>query len=700
MPIPDSLRTKIKQLLGNHKKLCAEAKENGEVSEEAAASMSKGVYELLAGDAVAAGSAFRWSWLTCQWNLGCRSVNVEKILLDHMGVEGDAITISFARTKSDLGGDVRHLKHVCANPLDPKTCAVLSPGVQLMATAASRNENGTSPASRLCQGKTQAHRFNEQLGKAAGDREDELQGLGFVEKGDHMSTHSIRKGVGTHMTAAPGGPGIITICLRLSWALGQVMSACLKLEAGGDQFAGRAAACLPLDSSNFAVLPPHFPDPSDVDVVAAAEESFGEIWSDHRDLHGLLVRLLASVVCHRDCLVKEFGAGNSALLQGLPVFQDEARLVRLQRAVTTKGGVLTATGVPPTVLLFRKVDMLADQLNALASKIDEMPAQIVKEFLGLRDSQIEHAGFVTQAMLESALQAQATLISQTLKQHMDALGNGSMHADPPAPNGPADGNGAAAWGKHPSKLMQRHGGRLGRPSPLCDTPPGFTMPKGPGTLHSVARLWWLGNKGHPDAGAGCKIRPCRNLTSASFGPSVAHLKKRLVNFKEVYPKEHDLWTENKRTLTKLTALMAVFEEAVLATNLAATEAAEEAGDEPGLFDLEGDMSEQTFTAVFKLGVTHLQTNVIPHVYENSKSQQRWGQNQWTSFRQWVKPAVIMKAGNDPACKYLALRIVSATGFERTAGYLKRKHEITPAQLAELEAGVPCKRRRTGGGDAT
>ena len=660
--------------------------------------MGKGAYELLARTAVKAGSAFNWSWLTLQWNLGCRSVNIEKILLDHCGVIEDAMTITFARTKSDLGGDIRHLKHVYANPGNPSICSVLALAVQLMATASDRTENGKMPASRLYQGKTQAHRFNEQLSKAAAESEGELQAQGFVEKGEKITTHSIRKGVGTYSTAMPGGPGIITICLRLSWARGQVMSAYLKLEAGGDQFAGRTAACLPLDSSDFAVLPPHFPDPSNADVVAAAIESFGDLWHDHADLHGLLIRLMASVVYHKDYLVKEFGGGNSALLQGLAVFRDESRLLRLQQAVTTQPGALTATGVPPTVHLFNKVDVLGEQLAHLASEIAEMPERTVKNFLELRDSQIEHAGFVTHASLQSALQEQATTISQELKRFADELGSRSTHTDPIVSDELTDGNGTTSWGKHPSKLMQRHGGTHGSPSPLYDTPPSFVMPRPSETLHSVARLWFLGNTGHPEAGVGCRIRPCRRLTTDSFGPSIADLKRRGVGLKTVCPAEHEVWKDDKARLTTLSAPMQVFDEAVLAANFEAEEAAAEEGEDgeqprAEQIDVDEVMSEQVFNTVCRLGVDHLRTNVIPHVYQNCKSQQRWGQNKWTTFRQWVKPAVIMRDGNDTACKHMALRMVSGAAFERTAGYLKRKHDITPEQLVELENGVQCKRKR-------
>ena len=132
--------------------------------------------------------------------------------------------------------------------------------------------------------------------------------------------------------------------------------------------------------------------------------------------------------------------------------------------------------------------------------------------------------------------------------------------------------------------------------------------------------------------------------------------------------------------------MKPFEDVISAANLEAEEGQEQ-------IDLDGDMTEQTFKTVFDLGVDHLKSNVIPHVYTNGKSQQRFGQCHWSSFRQWVKPAVTMKTGNAAACKYLALQITTAGEFEREAAYLKRKHSITPEQLGELESGVPCKRTR-------
>ena len=126
-----------------------------------------------------------------------------------------------------------------------------------------------------------------------------------------------------------------------------------------------------------------------------------------------------------------------------------------------------------------------------------------------------------------------------------------------------------------------------------------------------------------------------------------------------YPEDYKRWADNRSTLTALNAVMKPFEDVISAANLEAEEGQEQ-------IDLDGDMTEQTFKTVFDLGVDHLKSNVIPHVYTNGKSQQRFGQCHWSSFRQWVKPAVTMKTGNAAACKYLALQITTAGEFEREA----------------------------------
>ena len=94
------------------------------MSEHHATCLSTGAYVLVANKAVAAGNVFLWCWETLQWNLCCRSVNVEVIRLEHMGYSGDSFRFKFKKAKNDQGGDMDHTKHVYANPLQPAVCAV------------------------------------------------------------------------------------------------------------------------------------------------------------------------------------------------------------------------------------------------------------------------------------------------------------------------------------------------------------------------------------------------------------------------------------------------------------------------------------------------------------------------------------------------------------------------------------------------
>ncbi|KAG6958584.1 hypothetical protein JG688_00010452, partial [Phytophthora aleatoria] len=67
--------------------------------------------------------------------------------------------------------------------------------------------------------------------------------------------HTNRKSGGS-----TGGPSIVRICLHCGWSLGGVQDRYFRYESAGDQYLGRVVAGLPLNSSAFATLPPHFAD--------------------------------------------------------------------------------------------------------------------------------------------------------------------------------------------------------------------------------------------------------------------------------------------------------------------------------------------------------------------------------------------------------------------------------------------------------
>ena len=661
------------------------------MSEHHATCLSTGAYTFVTGKAVADGNVFLWCWEVLQWNLCCRSVNVETVRLEHMGFSGDAFRFKFKRAKNDQGGDLDHTKHVYANPLQPATCPVLAWTVCMMVTAHEReNDNG-----RLFQGKdkSQAQRFNKQFSDLVTLHMEELCNLGYAEKDARLSTHSFRKGVGTMLTNSPAGPAIIAVCIRMGWKLGAVLSVYLRLEKGGDQLCGRVAAMLPIESTDFGILPPHFPDPSHEDVLAAAKDTFGPLWEDQPHLRANFVVGLASMVHHRVWLVGSFGGSAGSSIQACAALSDASRLARLAALVTTEPTTVmpAPSGVPPHTNILVMLGGVREQLARMQESFDTLPEKIAGAVTQHHEANAAANGVVTTASMTAAVQGALALQQEAYSvqlraaiallptRHSTGAQQTSMSIDPPAQQaGPA----ALKWGSFPSSIMQRHCTQ----SSLFDCPDNFVMLDPTTTLYFAFRLWVLGNACYPAVDPGFGIRPYRRLTKTSFGPTQSHFKKTGVKLKSVYPAEWTRISKCKAALTKLRNVMSVFEAAVNAAN-------GEDVDETDRADLGKIVNVTDLDNAFTLGLERLKT-YISHAWDDN-AQGRPGQRGWVTIEQYLKPSDIAEHGNEADCKNLAARLAAESGFEKNSQWLK-KHSLSLAQYEELENGMPPKKKKKGG----
>ena len=145
---------KIKMYLANYKKKYAKAVSDGEVDDQSSERMSAAIYRYLCLAALREGDTFMWSWLTQQWNLMCRGVNVADLRLEHLSVDQDAFIEEFKITKSGQGGEQTHPKHVYACPLTPSVCAITSIAMYFM-----RNRHRIPGDTKLYQGKNYIHTY-------------------------------------------------------------------------------------------------------------------------------------------------------------------------------------------------------------------------------------------------------------------------------------------------------------------------------------------------------------------------------------------------------------------------------------------------------------------------------------------------------------------------------------------------------------
>ena len=185
------------------------------------------------------------------WNLMCRAGNCVNIMLPHMSWCDDSLTISFAHTKTDqMGKKSKEVRHVYANPANPRICPILSLAIYLTCFPRSPGET------RLFAGDVQYDRYCKILRRTlesqasthtrASDnthlikrlikthhaplhtpQDDALMSWGCVAK--EFGTHSFRKGAATYVASGSTAcPSHTSVCNRAGWTQGKVLDVYLQ----------------------------------------------------------------------------------------------------------------------------------------------------------------------------------------------------------------------------------------------------------------------------------------------------------------------------------------------------------------------------------------------------------------------------------------------------------------------------------------
>ena len=126
------MKTMFYDFVNGYKRKIASLKQEGEMKiTEGKAPLTFQGYKFLSKKAVQqhteySWSIFAWVFLLFCWNLMARCVSVSGIMFDHIGWEGDAMTIIFPKHKGDQEGEHCAPKHVYANPQNPAICPILA----------------------------------------------------------------------------------------------------------------------------------------------------------------------------------------------------------------------------------------------------------------------------------------------------------------------------------------------------------------------------------------------------------------------------------------------------------------------------------------------------------------------------------------------------------------------------------------------
>jgi hypothetical protein len=353
---------------------------------------------------------FAWPFLVLQWNLIARTATVASMMMEHIGWEGDALTVSTPKHKGDQEGAKCFARHLYANPSNPAICPVLALAVLIFVRSLRHDPSSTdstAPASyRVFDGPSSNARFSETLQRIiAAVPASDVHLLGGEKK--RLGTHSVRKGGVTYSLGKINGPSVVHIFLRAGWSLGNVQDRYVFASAGGDQLTGRVLAGLPFNDASFASLPPHF-DKEGTEMIRW--DSILPLYSRLPDtFKQALPHLLASICYHENCL-------RTLLAATHPLFSSHlfasGVMAALKPHVVTgctrcpRTG-LEATGIPPHLVIANELTVVVtttQQLReAVMSRCDQIPGQ-VKDVM-MSNFSIEGALPVTQDFMRDVVNA-------------------------------------------------------------------------------------------------------------------------------------------------------------------------------------------------------------------------------------------------------------------------------------------------------
>ena len=387
-----------------YKKETVKLKQKGEMDSEDSDPIVFLLYRMICQWSLDSDNMFLWAFTLLQWNCMGRSISIDPLGLHNFKSATDSIKCLYDNSKSDQAGEKVSPKNMYANPVDPVICNFTGVGAWISLTRESFLDGSDSLFLGTGAIGTASHRYCEQLATLLSAHVDEVIKFCRVER---ARTHGIRKGGAIHAT---GGttvpPPLPSVANRGEWSQGSVFDVYFLFAEPGDQYLGRCMAGLDPNSTDFAILPPHFTvGLDDDDVAEAMSMSFADI-GDRFGCNGVLALYLASMV-HNIDFFRGIAASNPLhAFNQLPILQASPDLIaRLRNKITTDPSdrLSQPTGIPPHIqhakVLKEVLKTTTDTLQNLADMADSIK-EAIREAIEANDIR---SGQVTMSVLENKL---------------------------------------------------------------------------------------------------------------------------------------------------------------------------------------------------------------------------------------------------------------------------------------------------------
>lgn len=312
----------------------------------------------------------------------------------------------------------------------------------------------------------------------------------------------LRKGGATYALSFPGGPSAVAVYLRAAWSLGPTQCRYVFAGDGGDQFVGRVLAGLPINSIDFAILPPRF----DSGFVVSSDELCQFLVNYSRFpncFRPCLPFLVASLSYHHRWLDENLASTHPLRLS--PIWTSGYLTAVKPHVVCEVGSsndnLLQATGVPLVISTSLHVANLSNALNDLKSAVsnhfdelngklaafsESIPSTVSKELLAT--FKIEGANPITESFIEDRIHLSENRLRERLDAIVSLINTVSLVS---STHQSTSSNGETSTLTSVATFQRNWGGRLWNP-----VPEGFRFPK----KTTVKQMWDLWYKGFPSEG--------------------------------------------------------------------------------------------------------------------------------------------------------------------------------------------------------
>ena len=546
-------RTSMKAFLDNLKKEKAKAKGKRQLDQQEADAIGFGLYEKICEWAVDSGTVvgiFCWAFITTQWNVMGRTVNVDPLGFHNLvKSQHDSVIFLYDSNKKDKKGEKVTPKNCYANPSRPLVSLFLALGCYL--SIFQNKFKRDSDKIFRAQGKdgSASNSYAKAIQKlvrgkcaAEGEKRQKIVRDHGCRDG-HFHMHGVRKGSGTHVTTCTmDPPPIPSVLLRGEWSLGKVLEVYWKYSMVGDTYLGRCLAGFNPDKAGFGTLPPHFREGTEnEDVMEGMRLCFGGILDRFggEGIEGALLLFLASIVYHADTFIlPKIASDAKHPFLSIPILSKPKLLSKLRDLVTLEpaGDVQQATGVPRHAKVMDELRDVVAHLNGYVDEVRDLKKMLptlVKDAIDEKASESGHvtASFVLEQVTEAIGKATDSMeekITTAVEKATAHLGEVKATVEVPPPPIPSKQAVQVALYKtykyHDANANARNKARTD-----WDVPVDFDFPTA--DLYVAWTAWLLGypsNKSKDSAGKmyDAPVKPLRLL---KFGHLPAKVKKKFDN---------------------------------------------------------------------------------------------------------------------------------------------------------------------------